>query len=225
MATYTLELFRVLELRDNKIGLDDYPIFDEKHRETLNNLIISTYLTREIGQESIDYFVVRMRAKMHQIMPYYNALFESELLKYDPLINISMRSTNKREAESTETSEGMATSEGTNASNAEALNSVLPQVGIDDDGNYATDLTKSNGSTAANSKNEQSATSGNKAEESFTSEQTGYQGSPNALLAEYRANLLNIDLEIVMQLSDLFMLVWELPVNLLPDSFTRLPNL
>lgn len=38
------------------IGLNDYPIFDEAYRNTLNNKIIRHYYTREIGAETVGRF-------------------------------------------------------------------------------------------------------------------------------------------------------------------------
>lgn len=68
-----------------KIGLDDYPIFDEIYRETLNNKIIRRYYFREIGFETAAHFAWKLREFMHEIMPYYNQLYESQTLITDPL--------------------------------------------------------------------------------------------------------------------------------------------
>lgn len=56
------------------LGLDDYPLFDETYRETLNNKIIRHYYTREIGAETVGRFRMFIRDAMHLIMPYYNQL-------------------------------------------------------------------------------------------------------------------------------------------------------
>lgn len=69
------------------MGLTDYPIFDESYRSKLNNKILAHYRFREIGFETAGLFVDRLNTRMNEIMPYYNQLYESELLKFDPLIN------------------------------------------------------------------------------------------------------------------------------------------
>lgn len=84
MANYTIELYKLLEM-GFKLPLDDYPIFDEAHRATLNDKIIAHYYFREIGQETPSRFSFNLRRKMNEIMPYYNQLYESEMIKYDPL--------------------------------------------------------------------------------------------------------------------------------------------
>lgn len=87
MAKYTMELNELLSLGYH-LQLDDYPIFSEDYRNYLNKKIINHFFFREIGQETPDRFNFMLRRKMHEIMPYYNKLYESELLKYDPLSTI-----------------------------------------------------------------------------------------------------------------------------------------
>lgn len=70
-----------------KIGLNDYPIFDESHREELNKKIIRRYYFREIGFETSELFAWKLREFLFEIMPYYNQLYESELIEIDPTID------------------------------------------------------------------------------------------------------------------------------------------
>lgn len=67
----------------------DYPIFDEAYRGVLEKKILRHYYTREIGQETFGLFQLFLSDKMNEIMPYYNQLYESELLKHqiEPLTN------------------------------------------------------------------------------------------------------------------------------------------
>lgn len=86
MGYYTPTLDNLL--RNNfDIGLKDYPIFMEEHRETLNNKIIEHYRFREIGLETPMLFKLYLNRKMNEIMPYYNQLYESELLEFEPISN------------------------------------------------------------------------------------------------------------------------------------------
>ena len=73
-----------------RLGLNDYPIFDESYRKELNDRIIRRYYFREIGLETLQLFAWYMRAKMFEIMPYYNRLYKSTLLEIDPLADVSM---------------------------------------------------------------------------------------------------------------------------------------
>lgn len=76
-----------------RLGLNDYPIFNEDYRKELNDRIIRHYYFREIGFETLQLFAWYMRAKMFEIMPYYNQLYKSTLYEIDPLADIDMRYT------------------------------------------------------------------------------------------------------------------------------------
>ena len=61
----------------DKLGLADYPIFDEAYRQTLNDKIIRHYFMYEIGAETAGLFRMFVRDAMFMIMPYYNQMYES----------------------------------------------------------------------------------------------------------------------------------------------------
>lgn len=66
----------------------DFPIFDESYRDTLEKKILVHFYTREISEETVGLWKLRLRDKMNLIMPYYNQLYESELIEFDPMKNI-----------------------------------------------------------------------------------------------------------------------------------------
>ena len=67
-----------------------YPIFDENYRATLETKILKHYYTREIGLETYGLWKLKLDAKMNEIMPYYNKLYESELIEFNPLYDIDV---------------------------------------------------------------------------------------------------------------------------------------
>ena len=79
---------------DTVIG--NYPIFDETYRDTLNAKILKHYYTREICEETAGLWRLRLNARMNEIMPYYNKLYESELLKFNPLYDVNLNTTRVR---------------------------------------------------------------------------------------------------------------------------------
>lgn len=92
MSQYTTQLRYILQnpqWTDERLGLSSYPIFDEDYRITLNNHIKDYFYFEEIGFETPARFCFKLRQKMNLIMPYYNKLYESELLKIEPFLNIS----------------------------------------------------------------------------------------------------------------------------------------
>lgn len=76
--------------RANRTIFDfDYPIFDNNYKEELELKIIRHYYMREIGAETFGLWQLYLCDKMNEIMPYYNQLYTSTLLKLEPLINLS----------------------------------------------------------------------------------------------------------------------------------------
>ena len=63
----------------------NFPIFDEDYRSVLCKKILKHYYTREIGFETIGLWKLKLNMMMNEIMPYYNKLYETELLKFNPL--------------------------------------------------------------------------------------------------------------------------------------------
>lgn len=87
MSKYTTELRYIIE-NNFDIGLKNYPIFDENYRELLNQKIIDHYYFREIGMETAELFKRYLNTTMNEIMPYYNQLYKSELLEFNPFYNV-----------------------------------------------------------------------------------------------------------------------------------------
>lgn len=95
MASYTITI-KDLCSQGYHFNLDNYPIFDENYRKILNQKIINHYWFREIGQETPDRFNWMLAVKMDEIMPYYNQLYASQLIDFDPLESDKFAESNKR---------------------------------------------------------------------------------------------------------------------------------
>ena len=80
---------QVLHSAHNSV-IGDYPIFDEKYRETLNTKILKHYYTREICEETVGLWKLRLNSRMNEIMPYYNKLYSSELLNFNPFYDVDL---------------------------------------------------------------------------------------------------------------------------------------
>ena len=204
MATYTMELWEVLEL-ESDIGLCHYPIFDETYRDCLNNKIIQHFWNREIGQETISMFRQQLRKKMNEIMPYWNQHYLASQIQFDPLKTISVNNVSGSTGNSVVAGEGETTSE-TDAK-SRAVGSQMPQVLLSETGDYANSAqdniseAKVKGNT-----NEQQTTNSTG---SVDTETSGYQGNPAILIAEYRATFVNTDMDVINQLETLFMGIWD----------------
>lgn len=205
MAAFTIELCNVIELTGGDIGLDDYVIFDEEHRAVLNQRIIDHYWNQEIGTETIAMFRLAMKRRMNEIMPYYNQMYQSQLLTIEPLFTVDVQSESTVNSSSDQTSTSSTTSTAT--SKSRAVNSDFPQNRLQGDMDYATsgsDSVGESGSTGNGTEGTQAA-----GEQSSSARTYGTQGSQADMLMRYRETFLNIDLSIIQELSDLFMMIWN----------------
>lgn len=66
----------------------DYPIFDEEYKSVLETKIIKHFYLREIGCETLGEWKLMLDRRMNEIMPYYNQLYKSELLEFNPFYNV-----------------------------------------------------------------------------------------------------------------------------------------
>lgn len=75
----------IIEKARTKIFDFDFPIFDENYRATLETKILKHFYTREIGAETVALWKFWLDTRMNEIMPFYNQLYNSELIKFNPL--------------------------------------------------------------------------------------------------------------------------------------------
>lgn len=86
MAKYTIELRSLVE-RKYPIFDDSWTTFDPDHKQELCQKIIRHYWFNEIGSETPERFKHYLNEQLALIMPYYNQLYASEVLKLEPLYN------------------------------------------------------------------------------------------------------------------------------------------
>jgi len=223
MGTFTVPLKRAIEISGGtidvvngqtimtggNIGLSYYPIFQDDYRQVLNGKIIDRYMNREIGMETVSMFQLAMRRKMNEIMPFYNKMYLSETIEYSALSTIDI--TTISAAETIQNGESTGTSEAeTNATgNSRSVGSDTPQTMLSGNGDYASSASDVT-SKSDNTSNAVNTNTENQESESETESNTkGYQGVASDLIMRYRESLLNIDLSILNELEDLFMMVWD----------------
>lgn len=74
----------------------DWPIFDEAYRVPLEIKILRHFYTREIGEETFGLWQLRLCDRLNVIMPYYNQLYRSELIKFNPLYDVDVTTEHER---------------------------------------------------------------------------------------------------------------------------------
>lgn len=79
----------------------DFPIFDENYRNVLETKILKHYYTREIGLETYGLWKLKLDTKLNEIMPFYNQLYKSALLDFNPLYEVDYSKTGNRDSSGT----------------------------------------------------------------------------------------------------------------------------
>lgn len=189
-----------------KIFTFTFPIFDENYRTVLEKKILKHFYTREICEETVGLWKLRLDTKLNEIMPYYNKLYSSELLEFNPLYtanltrtkktdydsnrneneNISDTSSSNRttsnngEVDSTNNSTTTGTGSGTSNNTSTDLYSDTPQGSLSsvESNTYLTNARKvtDNGSTSSKTSNTNSSTGKAKSSESGTDNISGTYG-------------------------------------------------
>lgn len=206
----------VLRSAEPKIFDFEYPIFDENYRHVLNTKILKHYYINEIGLETYALWKLRLNTKMNEIMPYYNQLYKSELYTFNPLYDTDITRQHKvdRSQDSTTKTTDNSTTEQTNGNVHADAYSDTPQGGITgvENLNYLTNYRKvTDDSTLKNKITGNTDTdTGITSLESYVETVKGTQGTRNYsdLLKDFRSTFLNIDMQVIESLSDLFMLIW-----------------
>lgn len=218
----------------NKVFNFDFPIFDENYRQVLCSKILKHYYTREIAHETVGRWKLALNAKLNEIMPYYNQLYKSELLEFNPFYDVDLTrsregsGTSNRTSNNTETNSGTSknVSSGSGTSNTDTLNrfSDTPQNSMDTQGisdsvplttvtKVNEDNTTTNESTDTLTRND--SKTGNGTEninntDKYIETVKGKQGTENysSLLKKFRETFLNIDMMIIEDCSDCFFTLW-----------------
>lgn len=206
-----------------KIFNFDYPIFDPSYKEVLETKILKHFYTREIGLETYGLWKLKLNDKLNLIMPYYNKLYESELLEFNPLFDVNYtRSGSESLSQSESTNNSLSSSEsGSTSSSAEGsewnLFQNTPQNALQGVQNYeyltnATNDKNSGRSQALDSRIASTSSLGSRQAldtKGYLESIQGYRNNnPSKLLEDYRDTFLNIDMMIINDLENLFMGLW-----------------
>lgn len=139
MSKYTTEVRYICEVSaglTESAGFDDieniittaaphifnftFPIFDDAYKLPLEKKILRHFYTREICEETVGLWKLRLCDKLNNIMPYYNKLYESELLEFNPLYDVDYRNerTGNRSTAKSDSAQSEQNVSGSNYTNA-----------------------------------------------------------------------------------------------------------
>lgn len=220
----------------DKIFTSKAVFFDESYRAILCRKILKHYYLREIGSETVGIWKLWLNTRLEEIMPFYNQLYKSALIEFNPLYDVDLKRTHNRKIDSSKQDTGTSqsvssgeinvseTSSGSSNNTKKDLYSDTPQgaiTGLENE-NYLTNARKvtdtgstsnENRSTGTNKttvNDETSNTGTANSLEDYVEIVSGKQGSESysSMLLKFRETFLNIDMQVIEEFSDLFMGLW-----------------
>ena len=222
----------IIQVALPKIFDFSFPIFDENYRNVLCKKIIKHFYTREIGCETVGLWKLWLNVKMNEIMPYYNQLYRSELIEFNPMYNIDVTTThtgkgsnNKgRDFTSDSTYSGNSTNTTRTTLDSDNWNKTLdtPQGSIQNIANdsYLTDATRdtvnstgyteNTGTSETSEKKTDNETEKINTTEEYVDRVSGKNSgeSYSKILNDFRDTFLNIDMLVIEECNDLFFGLW-----------------
>lgn len=189
----------------DKIFTSKAVFFDESYRGVLCQKILKHYYLREIGSETVGIWKLWMNTRLEEIMPFYNQLYNSALIEFNPLYDVDLKRTHNRKIDSSKQDDGTSrsasttknsesgtssgtetgTTSGTSSNTKKDLYSDTPQgaiTGLENE-NYLTNARKitdsgsTSGNSSGNSSNEYSSSETNTTTINGESSNTGTTNS------------------------------------------------
>ena len=204
MATYTIDLYTLLQDENFKLFDFNYDFYSEEAKEGFEEKFINRYMFDEIGFETVMRFKHFLKEKLNRIAPYYKQLYQTELRCMKDDIDFMLN----KDLRETETIKGNNKSSNTTNANSSTLNkeSYL------DNGNASLDLSEGNmtgiSSSEGNGITNSSQEDSNDQTRTLLSQGNIGITSSAELLEKWRTVLINIDEMIIEECRDLFMLLY-----------------
>ena len=212
----------------DKIFTTGVKFFDEDYRKIICSKILKHFYLREIGAETYGVWQLWMNTKLEEIMPYYNQMYESCNLKFNPFHDVDLTRTHEGKGNTISNGDNRSLSNSSisNGSNEHYngtnrdLYSDTPQgalTGVENETyltNARKNINENTTTTSSNTNTINNETNVNKTEANTTDEYIekviGKQGSKDysSLLKEYRETFLNIDMMIIEEFNGLFLNLW-----------------
>lgn len=225
MAKYTIELRKIIDLYGRpeveswftNYDLADYLTEDQINtitetgiwtKEKLAKKIINHYYMREIGLETPALFKHYVKVKLDEIMESKLPLIYTNAIQYDPLINVDYTEQFTRSIDQQQNTSGTSTDSG--SASGLTVNSNTPQGQISKTsilaGDYASSTSAFENETESSVSTDSEGTTNT--DETYTKRVRGNQGisaSYQAMIKQFRENIVSIDKDIIDELNVLFM--------------------
>lgn len=201
----------VIEASRDKI-FGDYPIFDENYRGVLETKILKHYYTREISEETVGLWKLRVNTKMNEIMPYFNKLYRSELIEFNPLYDIDLTRDFHRDTQGDNSGTSNGVSNGHTDGDNWSMYQDTPQGGLNGirSEEYLTSATHATNSGNSSNNSQSNYQNNINGLEDYIEHIKGVNGgaSYSKRIKEFREQFLNIDMQVIDSLKNLFFYLW-----------------
>ena len=184
-----------------------YDLFDDEHKPDLETKFLLHYYMQEIGFETYGLWHMQLKRKFLELLPYYNELYRTAALEYNPLYDVDYTKTHQGSdtangtSNSTDNSEGTSTRAIDSTDNSESdstrttsdtgwtLYSDTPQGSISridvDGNNYLTNATKNTDASTETYHGETDRTVNTDETNSYEDEKTSTTTTTNAGTNQY----------------------------------------
>lgn len=209
MANYTMELRQIIN-RDIEIFDFDYPFYDVTKKPQFEEMFINHFFFHEIGCETVHRFKHYLKAKLHEIEPYYTHLYKTTMYEYNPILNYDVNEEITREL--SEKSNGSLNntsdiSSKTTGSNTQYDTPIVSKDSYKKTPSFIDDSTNNNTSSGTSV---ETKTQNNDLNEKHTRKMSGNIGvmATQDLIMKEREVIININQMILNECNDLFMQVF-----------------
>lgn len=217
MASYTIELRNIVKTYGmdtvkswfTSYELSDY-LTDEEiavitargvwDKDKLAERIIEHYAMREIGFETPSYFAMKAKVLMNEIMEEKAPLIYSASIKYDPLVNVDFTETYDEDSTGKSNSSSSNNGSGVNISSDTPQGKISKSAILNGDYASATSASESNNTT-----DDLTNTEGKQHYVKTTKGNSGVSSTAQAMIRQYRQNIIMINHDIIDACGSLFM--------------------
>jgi len=126
LAQATVEIRTLIENTNFELFDFDYQVDDLSFKADIEQKILDFYFDYEIGFETPDMFKRKFKARFLRAVSYYNQLYNTTLLAYNPLINSKMSEALEQLSNTDSTNNNTTETDG----NMDSTNSDYPQQSI-----------------------------------------------------------------------------------------------
>lgn len=231
MSKYTTQLRYICEEKAgllestgdyNKVIAESYKkiihpetaLFDPEYEAVLFPKIIRHYYFDEIAHETVAHFIFKLNLKLDEILPFYNQLYKSALIEFDPLADVDYTVKGNKEDNNTFDSTRTDNLVNTVTNKSKDLKSDTPQgtiANLDINNNLYLSEAEINDSLINNeNRGTQKHADVIHNLNDYTEHITGKRGglTNSEMLLKFRETFLNVDMMIINDLKNCFMGVY-----------------